>query len=90
VPIVDSSEVTLRWEPPNEADRNGIIVGYLVNVTDIGTGSTFSWNATTTSLALSSLKPFTHYAYLVAARTEVGLGPFSMTISFSTDQAGKC
>ena len=88
VPIIASSEVTLMWEPPNEADRNGIIIGYLVSVTDVSTGSTFTRNATNTSLVLSNLKPFTQYDCLIAARTEVGLGPFSMTVSFSTEQAG--
>ena len=86
--IISSDKVMLRWEAPNEPDRNGIIISYLVNITLINAGLSFTRNFTNTSLTLNNLRPFTSYICHVAARTEVGLGPFSTSISFLTDQAG--
>ena len=33
IDVLSSSSVNLKWEPPELADRNGIIIDYHINVT---------------------------------------------------------
>ena len=89
VTIVSFEEVTIEWQAPNQADQNGIITGYLVNITLVSTGMSFTRSSTSTSLTLNGLQPFTSYTCHVAAQTQVGPGPFSMPITFLTDETGK-
>ena len=32
--VVSSRISTLSWDPPNYEDRNGVIIGYVINVTN--------------------------------------------------------
>lgn len=77
------------WVAPDIADQNGIITGYLINVTLVSTGRSFQMTSTTPNLFLNSLQPFTTYTCRVAAMTNVGVGPYSMAISFLTNENGK-
>ncbi len=86
---VSSQEAEIQWAPPNEADRNGIIISYEVDITSVQASINYKINSSTTSLILRDLLPFTTYSYRVAARTSAGLGPFSTPITFLTDEAGK-
>ena len=75
------------WSIPPEAERNGIIINYIVQLTD--THSAVIQNETVAvqdptfdspqSLAhnLTSLKPYTRYMWRVAATTTAGAGPFT-------------
>ena len=85
----DSRSISLHWNPPLPFDRNGQIVGYLINVMAVETGETFETNATFTTLDLVLLTPFTTYKLGIAASTEVGHGPFSDVISVVTPEDGK-
>ena len=89
VSVVSFEEVTISWAAPNETDRNGVITGYLINITLISTGQSFTRNSTNTTHVLNGLQPFTSYTCSVAAMTRVGLGPFSMPISFLTYETGE-
>ena len=80
--------VLITWEDPESEDVNGVITGYVINVTD-SSGQRFQTTSTSRSLLLDELSPFTVYTCLVAARTSVGVGPFSLALSFTTDEAGK-
>ena len=76
------------WSIPPEAGRNGIIITYIVQLTD--THGAVIWNVTVAvqdptfdspqSLArnLTSLKPYTKYLWRVAATTTAGAGPFTL------------
>lgn len=88
VSVISFEEVVIRWEAPESADQNGVIIDYLVNITIVSTGQSFARTTTTTSLSLNGLQPFTSYVCQVAARTQVGLGPFSTFVSFLTDETG--
>jgi hypothetical protein len=88
VSTVSSGSASVTWEAPGEADRNGIITSYLVNVTLVATSQSFTINTTGTALNLTSLQSFTSYTCRVAARTRVGLGPFSVPVSFLTEETG--
>ena len=75
------------WSIPLEAERNGIIIAYIVQLAD--THGAVIWNETVAvqgptfdspqSLAhnLTSLKPYTRYLWRVAATTTAGAGPFT-------------
>ena len=75
------------WSIPPEAGRNGIIIAYIVQLTD--THGAIIRNVTVAvqdptfdspqslALNLTSLKPYTRYLWSVAATTTAGAGPFT-------------
>jgi len=77
----------LSWDPPNFEDRNGVIIGYVINVTTIGV--TLQYTSNTVHLTLDTLSPFTTYYCIIAARTSVGTGPFSIVLTFLTHEDGR-
>ena len=83
-----SDSVFLTWDPPEADQQNGVITGYVINVTVVETGETFQLFSSTNTLTVESLMPFTTYVCVIAAQTSVGTGPFSITISVQTDEAG--
>ena len=86
---VSSRMFTLSWDPPNYEDRNGIIIGYVINVINTRRSETLQYTSNTTALTLSTLSPYTTYYCIVSARTSVGTGPFSVVITLLTPQDGK-
>ena len=89
VTAVSSRMSTLSWNPPKHEDRNGVIIGYVINVTNTRRSETLQYTSNTTALTLSTLSPYTTYYYIVAATTSVGTGPFSAVITLLTPQDGK-
>ena len=87
--VTSHEEVFISWMEPNNEDQNGIITGYVINVTRSDTGVIIQRTSTTTNLYLDILEPFTTYACQVASMTVAGLGPFSISVSFLTDQTRK-
>ena len=85
--VVNSSTIVLNWNPPDVDDQNGIVRYYVVNVTELQTGSIFQFTANATSLTVTSLHPAYTYEITVSAAT-IGPGPFSPTLSLHTDEAG--
>ena len=75
------------WSIPPEAERNGIITAYIVQLTD--THGAVIQNETVAvqdptfnspqslALNLTNLKPYTRYLWSVAATTTAGAGPFT-------------
>ena len=89
VEATTSESITLSWSPPDMQSRNGIITGYLINVTEIETGETFQVSSATTNLVIQSLRPFTTYVCVIAAETSAGTGPFSISLTVRTNEAGR-
>ena len=79
---------TLSWDPPNFEDRNGIIIGYVINITNVHTNEASEYTSNTTALTLSSLSPYTTYYCTVAARTSVGTGTFTPILTLQTSPEG--
>ena len=88
ISVISSEEAHIMWESPNIVHQNGIITGYVVDVTVVNTGQNFQIRSNSTNLFLESLQPFTNYECRVAARTIVGVGPFSISNIFRTNQTG--
>lgn len=64
----------LKWDSLPEEDRNGLILGYTVIVSESGM-PVLHQNITETEFLVESLQPFTVYSLSVAAFTSVGVGP---------------
>ena len=84
-----SDSAIVEWEPPPLQHHNGIIVGYVVNVTLVDTGEVFQLDANAVELTLDSLQSHTSYTIVIAAQTVVGIGPFSTALLFRTEEDGK-
>ena len=84
-----SRSALLTWDPPNAADRNGIIIEYTINVSAVETGERFHFMSTTMSITITYLRPYTTYLYIIAASTSVGIGPFSTVFTVVTPEDGK-
>jgi len=84
----DATSIFLTWEPPPLEEQNGIIRHYEVVLLAIHTGETHNQTSTTTSITVTSLRPYTTYNCTVAAET-VATGPFTTAIIVQTPQAGK-
>ena len=86
--VLSSSTISLNWDPPAVEDQNGIIRYYIVNVTEVPTGSIFQLTANGTALSVSLLHPSYVYKITVSAVT-IRPGPFSTNIKLRTSEEGK-
>ena len=85
----DPTTLVLSWQPPAPENQNGIIVHYIINITEMETGRLLSFTAVnTTTLSVPTLHPFYTYSCIVAAVT-VGLGPYSATVEVKLPEDGK-
>ena len=81
----------VSWLPVTEADRNGIILGYLVTLTPT-TGDVLS-NVTvpggeTLSTIFAGLEIWTNYSAQICAFNSKGYGPWSAVVVGHTDEGG--
>ena len=88
VEATTSDSVTLSWSPPDVQSHNGVITGYLINVTAIATGETFQVSSTTTNLVIQQLRPFSTYLCAITAENSIGTGPYSISVPIQTNEAG--
>ena len=86
---VSSDEVFFQWDLPPLQHQNGIIIGYIANITTLEIGTTVQISTSHLNLTLDALRAFTTYSFIVAARTSIGLGPFSTTVNVQTLEDGK-
>ena len=78
----------MSWQSPLTEDQNGVITGYILNVTSLVTGETEELFTESTAYILDSVSPYTLYSAAVAAQTDAGRGPFSVSISVQTLEDG--
>ena len=76
VAAVDSETLLLAWSPLAQENQNGIIRGYVINISVIESGQQLQFTSNTTSLVIDDLHPHYTYNCIVAAIT-IGIGPFS-------------
>ena len=87
--LPSSRTLFLTWDPPAPEYRNGIILGYTVNITEAESTEIFQTFSDTNDVAIHSLKPFTTYLCAVAAETAAGLGPYNEALTVITLEDGK-
>ena len=86
---VSSTSVVLIWEAPPLEDLNGHVEGYSISVRKLQTGESQELFSNSTMLTVYDLQPYTVYACMSAAVTDVGHGPFSNALQVETLEAGK-
>ena len=90
--VINSTSISVSWNPPPFLDQNGDIIGYQLMITNQNrtNSSTFVVNVTnTTSYVAINLQEFEVYNFEIAAMTVIGLGPFSDAVSNQTFEDGK-
>ena len=75
---LDPASLIVSWQPPPQGDRNGAIIGCVVQFTGIESSSVIIVNVTNgTTHTISGLVAYVKYSVIVAAVTINGTGPFS-------------
>ena len=85
---VNSTSVTISWNPPAAENQNGVITGYMINLTRVGSEGISQYSSSSDNITVGSLHPFTTYAYTVAAQTSVGTGPHTTSSTVMTPEDG--
>lgn len=85
---LSSTSLSISWDPPSLETQNGVITQYRVNVTEIETGSVFSYVSFTTQISVQFLHPYYTYACIVSAVTNEE-GPPSQVVVITTPEDGK-
>ena len=84
---LSSRFVTLIWDDVSDIDQNGDITGYNVTCQTAG-GSLWSINASSNTITIQGLSPYTMYQCNIAAINRIGQGPFLENCMFRTSQEG--
>ena len=85
---MNSTTLTLSWDPPPFHQINGYIRHYIVVVTEHETTSEFQEQPTNTQVTIQSLHPYYTYACRVAAVT-TGPGPYTGNLTIQLPEDGK-
>ena len=88
-PSMTSRSIMVTWDTIECIEQNGIITGYTVVFQEQGganvTGNTMD---RTRTYSATEFTPFTIYTFQVAGVNDVGTGPFTDIITFTTDGDG--
>ncbi len=91
--VFSSTAMMVAWNQILPIDQNGIITGYQVLYTPLVTyGGEISAKTANSNVSLSileDLQEYTMYSINVRARTQVGVGPYSLAILSTTFEDGK-
>ena len=77
------------WIPPAQEYQNGIIIGYVINVTVEETGEMYQLYSSTTNIT-ATLIPFTTYTIVITAENSVGTGSYTEVLNIHSEEAGNC
>lgn len=78
---------TLFWSPPDSEFKNGIIRGYVIQITELETGVVEEFNTTDEVIVIFERHPHYHYDSIVAAVTTEA-GPYSQTSRIHMPESG--
>ena len=85
---MNSTTITLSWDPPPFNQINGYIRHYVVAVTEQKNASEFQEQSNYTQVTLQSLHPYYTYTCRVAAVT-TGPGPYTGNLTIQLLEDGK-
>ena len=80
-----STLVVFQWLPPPPSSINGIIMFYIVRLTERHTGRDWTFFAVDQDIRIGSLHPYYFYDFVVATHT-IGTGPYSQVVTVQTNQ----
>ena len=86
---MSSQSISLNWDSPSFEEQNGIIIGYIINVTVVETEENFDLFSNSNNLTIGLLRPYSTYRLKIAGQTVVGIGTFSAAITIMTPEDGK-
>ena len=86
---ISSTRAEFVWLPPLLGETNGVVTGYVVQITGQDSDERFELFTNMTSIQVENLRPFYSYVFTVAAQTEAGDGPSSQVVYFQMRAAGK-
>ena len=104
IPAWSAKSITISWTKPNKEDLNGELIGYVIRVNSTSaanasrsrsrrdtTSMSMLYNVSKnhTSFTVKDLKPASKYSLEVAAKTSVGMGPYSKPVFQTTGEDGK-
>ena len=85
-----STSILVKWDPPNELDRNGVITHYVVNYSSPSGEAAINTTDNTTEILVTNLTKYTLYHFTVRAVNKVGVGPPSVgDVKNTTFEDGK-
>ena len=87
--VTGTTMANVSWNPPDPNLQNGMIIYYTVVLRDL----TFNmpdqvYNTTRTTFTFVGLEEYSRYGFRVAAATIAGIGPFSLSVQFTTFEDG--
>ncbi|XP_065901361.1 phosphatidylinositol phosphatase PTPRQ-like [Dysidea avara] len=82
--VINSTSISVFWDPPPFSDQNGVITGYRVSFTNVNRSSILIKDIIQSTVTATNLKEFEVYSITIAANTFVGRGPFSAPVSNET------
>ena len=85
--------MVVSWNSPPSEDQNGIIIYYLLLITQEQfniSDRVINTTSNATSYIVANLEEYNNYTCRVAAATRIGPGPYSAPIYFNTPEDGMC
>lgn len=74
----------MKWSPPHDLDRNGIITHYIVKYVSRGTETNISTPDNSTQILVRPLTKYASYNFTVQAVNKIGVGPPSVAVANTT------
>ena len=84
---VTSRSISLTWDPPIAANRNGIIRTYIISAAVQQSKENIQLMSNSTQINLELLHPYYTYSFVISAVT-IGPGPPSSAYNVTTDEEG--
>ena len=85
--VISTRSVHFTWSSVLPGERNGIIIGYVINVTAVERGEKLQLQSQYNNITISAY-PYTTYEFIIAATTVTGRGPFSTVVTARTPPDG--
>ena len=84
--VINPTAIRLSWEEVNCSQRNGIIIGYIVQYYIEGGEPVLTVNVPQgiNSIVISNLRESSFYYIRIAAINDNGMGPYSEVLGFYT------
>ncbi|OTF80312.1 hypothetical protein BLA29_006154, partial [Euroglyphus maynei] len=88
--VINSTSAIIEWQPPIDPHRNGIILGYYLQIIENNTHlyTNLTLDSTFNSIVLHNLSIGSIFTIQMSAFTAIGNGPLSTPIYLSLDETG--